>query len=296
MTTKPIEFTATLSGLTIGDAMRPGVVSCRPEEDLASVAATMAGHGIHAIILEPLTSRNPRIVTDLELVRAMLKRPDGSCAGEIARDSAATLPSDASLDQAVAKLAELYVAHVLVTDPASGAPCGVISSFDLVAAISGPQPAAARMLRPGLARLAPSGRTLGEALAGHVIHQGVVTCAPDAPLWAVARSMAEHRVDCVAIAGVAEAGLHRRHFNWGLIDDMEIVLATHRRSLDEPATTIVAASPPAVNDSDTLEHAAELMVRDDARHVVVVGPSGLPSGIISTLDVVGILAAAAWPS
>jgi CBS domain-containing protein len=273
--------------------MRPGVVSCPPEEGLTTVAAAMAGHGIHAMLLEPLTSRNQLIVTDLELIRTMLERPDGSCAGEIARDSATTLPSDASLGQAVAKMAELYVAHVLVTDPASGAPCGVISSFDLVAVISGSQPAAARALRPGLARLASGGRTLSGALAGDVMHHGVVTCAADAPLWAVARSMAEHRVHCVAIAGVAEAGPHPRHFTWGLVDDMELVLATHRRSLDEAATTVVVAAPPAVNESDTLAHAAGLMVRDDARHVVVVGASGLPSGIISTLDVVRSLAAAA---
>jgi CBS domain-containing protein len=293
MTAKTIEFTATLSGLTVHDAMRPGVVSCRPEESLTSVAAAMAGHGIHAMLLEPRISRNSMIVTDLELIRTMLNRPDGSCAGEIARESVTTLPSDALLDQAVAKMAELYVAHVLVTGPASGAPCGVISSLDLVAVISGLQPAAAPAVRPGLARLAPGARTLSGALAGDVMHHGVVTCGADAPLWAVARSMAEHRVHCVAIAGVAEAGPHARHFTWGLIDDMDLVLATHRGSLDEPATTVVVSAPPAVNESDTLAHAAGLMVTDDVRHVVVIGPSGLPSGIISTLDVVRNLAAAA---
>jgi CBS domain-containing protein len=293
MTTKPIEFTATLSGLTIGDAMRPGIVSCRPEEGLASVAATMAGHGIHAMVLEPRTSRNPLIVTDLEVIRAVLTRPDGTCVGEIACEPATTLPSDSLLDQAVAKMAELYVTHVLVTDPASGAPCGVISSFDLVAVISGPQPASARMLRPGLARPASSARTLSGARAGDVMHPGVVTCAPDAPLWAVARIMAEHRVHCVAVAGVGDAGAHGRHFGWGLIDDMELVLASHRGSLDEPAGTIVVAAPPAIKESDSLERAAGLMVKDDARHVVVVGPSGLPSGMISTLDVARILAAPA---
>jgi CBS domain-containing protein len=293
MTSKPTEFTATLSGLTIGDAMRPGVVSCPPEEGLASVAATMVSHGIHAMVLEPLTSRNPLIVTDLEVIRAALKRPDGTCVGEIARELATTLPGDALLDQAVAKMAELYVAHVLVTDPASGAPCGVISSFDLVAVISGPQPAAARMLRPGLARPASSPRTLSAARAGDVMHPGVVTCEPDAPLWAVARSMAEHRVHCVAVAGVGNAGAHGRHFIWGLIDDMDLVLAAHRGTLDEPAATIAVAAPPAIHESDSLERAAGLMVNDDTRHVVVVGPSGLPSGMISTLDVARILAAAA---
>jgi CBS domain-containing protein len=293
MTAKPIEFTATLSGLTIEAAMRPGVVCCRPEDGLASVAATMAGHGIHAMMLEPLTGGNPLIVTDLEVIRALLTRPAGTCVGAIASEPATTLPSDALLEQAVAKMAELYVTHVLVTDPASSAPCGVISSFDLVAVISGPQPASARMLRPGLARPASSAQTLSAARAADVMRPGVVTCAPDAPLWAVARMMAEHRVHCVAVAGVAEAGAHRRHFSWGLIDDMELVLAAHRGSLDEPASTIVVASPPAIKESDSLERAAGLMVKDDARHVVVVDPSGWPSGMISTLDVARILAASA---
>ena len=42
----------------------------------------------------------------------------------------------------------------------------------------------------------------------------------------------------------------------------------------------------------TLERAASLMASHDATHVVAVGRSGLPSGVVSTLDVIRILAAA----
>ena len=40
-----------------------------------------------------------------------------------------------------------------------------------------------------------------------------------------------------------------------------------------------------------LEHAATLMAGHDATHVVAVGRSGMPTGIVSTLDVIRILAA-----
>jgi CBS domain-containing protein len=290
MTTQPSESTASLSCLTIGDVMRAEIISCRPEDTLGRVASTMVTHGIHATPLEPLTNTHPLIVTDLELVRAALQRPNDTRAGDLPSEPVPTIASNASVDAAVAKMAELYVRHLLAIDPTSGRTCGVISSLDIVAALGGYPPCT---VDPRPTRPAASTRRLDEAHAGEMMHPGIVTCAPDTPLWTVARSMAEHRVHCIAIAGVGEAGPHGRHFSWGLIDDMELVLAAHSGTLTRAAATIAAATPPAVNDSDTLDRAATLMINDDARHVVVIGPSGLPSGMISTLDVARSLAAAA---
>jgi CBS domain-containing protein len=291
MTTQPSESTATLTGLTIGDVMRPEIISCRPEDELGQVAATMVTHGIHATLLEPLTNTHPLIVTDLELVRAAVERPSGTRAGELTSEPAPMLDSSASVSEAVAKMAELYVTHLLATD-AAAAPCGVLSSFDIVALIGGYRPAHARTLHPAPAACAADTRSLNERLAREVMHPGIVTCAPDAPLWTVARSMIEHHVHCIAVAGVGGAGAHG-HFSWGLINAMELVLAAHSGTLGEAAATIASASPPAVNDSDTLQRAARLMINDDARHVVVIGGSGLPSGMISTFDVARVLAGAA---
>jgi CBS domain-containing protein len=118
---------------------------------------------------------------------------------------------------------------------------------------------------------------------------GVVTCVPDAPLSTVARTMAEHHVHCVAVAGVdTERG---DHLTWGLIEDMDIVLALHRGAVTEVAAVIASTAPVAVAEGDSLEHAAHLMVEHDTSHVVVVGRSGLPSGMVSTLDVARVLGA-----
>jgi CBS domain-containing protein len=74
---------------------------------------------------------------------------------------------------------------------------------------------------------------------------------------------------------------------------MDVVVALHRGALAEPVASIAATSPIAVDENESLERVAALMVEHDTSHVVVVGGSGLPTGMVSTLDVASILAAEA---
>ena len=292
MPIEPIEPPRVLTGLTVRDAMRPGLITCLPSNGLPTLAAILVAHGVHAMVLEPAGDGEPLIVTDMELVRAALEQSDDVSAGDLAHVPVVALPSDAPLDLAVARMVERYVPHVLATDPATGAPCGMLSSFD-IAKVLGRHPSnRAHRLRHGPTHPASCIRALREVVAGEVMHRGVVTCTPDASLRAVGRSMAQHHVHCVAVAGVDVSAAHAHHFSWGLIDDMELVRAVHRGALDDCAGAIAVTGPIAVLEDDSLELAAGLMVEDGARHVVVVGPSGLPSGMVSTLDVASILAAA----
>jgi CBS domain-containing protein len=293
MTTQPADYTTSLAGLTIGDVMSPKIICCQLGDNLAQVATTMVAHGIHAVLIEPQTGTRPLVVTDLELIRAALDRPSDARVGDLPSEPLPTINDNDLVDEAAAKMAELYVRHLLAVDPVSGRPCGVLSSFDIVAVLGGYPPLRSRPGALEPARPSASGGNLNEVHAGTVMHPGIVTCAPGAPLWSVARSMVEHRVHCVAVAGVGDAGAHGRHFSWGLINDMELVLAAHSGALSAAAATIASAAPPAVNEDDLLERAMTLMVSDDTPHVVVIGESGLPSGMISTLDVARILAAVA---
>ncbi len=278
-----------LAGLTVRDAMHPGVVACHRDAALCTVASIMATHGMHSVVLSQPERDTPLIVTDLELVRAALEGADDARAGDIAREPATTLSSDASLDDAVAMMAIGYVGHLLATDPSSGAPAGVISSFDVASVAGGWEPRLARIVRPDPATL-PRAPTLRAARIGDVMHGGVATCLPDTSLFAVARTMAEHRVHCVAVAGVDNSGGRGEHLIWGLIEDIDLVVALHRGSLAVPAGTIAEPAPAALREDASLERAAELMVEHDTRHVVAVGQSGLPAGMVSTLDVARILA------
>ncbi len=278
-----------LSGVSVLDAMRPGVVTCLPDDGLATLAAIMVTHGIHAVVLAPLERGMPLIATDLDLVRVALERPDARAA-ETAREALPALAADAPLDDAVAMMSERRISHLLATDGTSGAPVGIVSTFDIAAVLGGQQPRVARTLRPAPARPSPSARTLSEARVDEVMHRGVATCMADASLHTVARSMAEHRVHCIAVAGIDRAG---QHLTWGLIGDLDLVVALHRGALAEPASSIAITSPIAVEEAESLDRAAALMVEHDTSHVVVTGDSGLPSGMISTLDVASILGAAA---
>jgi CBS domain-containing protein len=290
MTIQEVPTASPLTGVTVSDAMRPGVVTCLPGDGVARLAAIMVTNGIHAAVLAPFQRAAPLIVTDLELIRAALDRADDPRAADIARDPVATLPGDAALQDAVAMMAERYVAHLLVTDPDSGEPAGVVSSFDVVVVLSGQQPRLPRILQPAPARPSPRVGKLSQAVVRDVMQPGIATCTPDMPLRAVAGSMAEHGTHCVAIAGI-DGGGRGQHLIWRLIGAMDLVRAAHRHALAEPAATIAATAPIAVKEGDSLEGAAALMVEHDTRHVVVVAPSGLPSGLVSTLDVASVLAA-----
>ena len=67
--------------------------------------------------------------------------------------------------------------------------------------------------------------------------------------------------------------------------------ALHRGSAALAAGTIAATEPIALPEDESLDRAAALMVKHDTSHLVAVSPAGLPSGMVSTLDVVRIMAA-----
>lgn len=139
MTTPRAEFTTSLADLIVGDLMSPEIISCQAEDYVAQVAATMISHGIHAALLEPPTGTHALLVTGLELARAALQRPTDTRAGDLPSEPVPTIDDTPSVDEAVAKMAELYVRHVLAIEPGSGRSCGVISSLDVVAALGGYQ-------------------------------------------------------------------------------------------------------------------------------------------------------------
>ena len=120
-------------------AMRPGVVWSPSSASVAQLASSMIQHGVHAVVVAASSGAAPLMASDLDLVRAAVERAD-TRAGEIAREPAASVPTNASLEQAIRMMSERYIAHLLVTDADSGAPAGIISSFDVAAVFGGHDP------------------------------------------------------------------------------------------------------------------------------------------------------------
>lgn len=275
---------------SVAASMRPEIISCPRHATVPQIAATMVRHRVHAVLVPPLEPGLPLIVTDLDVVRAAVHRSGDPRAADLAREPVPMLPSDAPFAKAIEMMAVRYVTHLLATDPSSGEPTGVVSSLDVAAVAGGVDPA--WLHGPPPEQLRPEARALrlAEARVSDVMHPGIVTCAPSASLSIVARTMADHRVHCVAVAGIDPTpGVHR--LTWGLITDMEILVAAHGGTLGTQAASLASAPPLAVPDSEPLASAARVMADRSSRHLVVVGADELPSGIVSTLDVAEAIAA-----
>ncbi len=120
------------------------------------------------------------------------------------------------------------------------------------------------------------------------MHAGVVTCGAETPLRDVARMMVEHRIHCVAVPDVEGKGIAA----WGIVSDLDLVGAAAAGGVDGRTAGDVAASEAlAISDDDALERAVQLMSEHQIAHLVVVGAAtGRPVGVLSTLDVAGLLA------
>ena len=121
----------------VHDAMRVGVVTCRPETRLRDVARMMDGYGIHSVVVAEVGGgRSPwGIVTSLDLAR-WAHDIDERTAGEVASTELVTIPADAPLTDAARAMAEHDVSHLVAVDPDNGHPRGVISARTIAAALA----------------------------------------------------------------------------------------------------------------------------------------------------------------
>jgi CBS domain-containing protein len=119
-----------------------------------------------------------------------------------------------------------------------------------------------------------------------VMRARVLTCAADAPLSELARTMVTHAVHAVVVVERDDDGVE--YFS-GIVTDRAVTQAglegrqaTARELVDPESTTI----PMGWN----LELAAREMLRHGSAHVVVVDGRGAPIGMLSTLDLARITA------
>jgi CBS domain-containing protein len=128
------------------------------------------------------------------------------------------------------------------------------------------------------------------ATVADAMHPGIVCCLAGAPLRAVARIMASHHVHCVAVMGLGEGEVGEPPI-WGLIYDRDVLRAGMRIGEDETAAGLAHQPVITVQPTCSLRAAGELMLTRAATHLVVVHPeTQLPLGMLSALDVAGVLA------
>jgi CBS domain-containing protein len=124
--------------------------------------------------------------------------------------------------------------------------------------------------------------TVGDAMT-----PGVLTCLPVTPLRDVARMMARHRVHAIVVFGTDD-----RLHPWGVVSDLDLVGAI---GTDANAGAVATSPVVTITPELALEHAAILMTENGTTHLLVISDTGLPVGVLSSLDVARALAAESDP-
>jgi predicted transcriptional regulator len=124
-----------LAHVRVRDVMHTGILTTDPSTPLRVVARLMADQRVHAVaVADPDYARRPwGFVTTLGVAKAAADESD-EVAGGAADANALTVPADQSLCAAAQLMADNGVTHLIVIDPSTGHPSGIISSLDVAAA------------------------------------------------------------------------------------------------------------------------------------------------------------------
>ena len=129
-----------------------------------------------------------------------------------------------------------------------------------------------------------------EARVSDAMRHGVITCPPETPLVTVARMMAAHHVHAVVVTPPEAEHDAGDEVAWGVVSDRELLgAAAHAEDMTAGGTaTIHFAS---VTPDDSLVEAGKRMLAHGTAHAVVIGQSSSrPIGMLSSLDIAGVLA------
>ena len=268
---------AELTAFEAGEVMAPGLVACPPCAALTEVATLMCIHQVHSVVADP---GSPRLITARDVVRGVLA--GATSAAEVVVGEPSSVSTYDTMLTVAERMAADHVEHVLVRERGEGQARGVVSSFDIAALLAGHEPRLARTLRPAPARPAISVGRLDRHIVADVMHRGLIACPATAPLVDVAAALVERRAHTVMVAG--EGG-------WAFVSDMDLVAGALRGEPAPTAGEMASVGLAMVRFDATLELAASLVAESRAGHVVAVDGEGFPIGVVSTLDLVGVIAA-----
>jgi CBS domain-containing protein len=122
------------------------------------------------------------------------------------------------------------------------------------------------------------------ARVADAMRRGVISCPPETSMEEVAQIMANNHVHSVVVSGLAGGA------PWGVVTDQEL-LTVAGNAAERLAGSCAGTDPVMVKPSERLDYAVELMRREGVTHLLVGDvESAHPIGVISSLDVAGIVA------
>jgi CBS domain-containing protein len=127
----------------VEDAMHKGVMTCSLYAPMTAVARKMATNRIHCVVVWNEPARNEAaelwgVVSDLDLVKlAATEDLSWRTAGASAATPALMIARDETLRRAAQLMGEHEVTHLVVVEPTTTKPLGILSTLDLAEVLAG---------------------------------------------------------------------------------------------------------------------------------------------------------------
>jgi CBS domain-containing protein len=139
-TDQPLAHTLTAPAFedaSVVDAMRIGIINCHPTASLRDVARIMATYRIHSVVVNEMEGGRPLgVISDVDLAVAAARGLHLSTAAELVPAEPVTVAADDSLRHAAHLMAEHEVSHLVVIQPQSGHPVGMLSALDVAGVLA----------------------------------------------------------------------------------------------------------------------------------------------------------------
>ena len=120
-----------LDNYTVLNAVQLRLIELPADADVIAVAREMAEHSVHCVIIRGIERDRWGIVSDLDLMAALRRELDGATAGQIAATDVVIVEPKDTLEHVAQLMADHQTSHVVVVDPASGDPVGILSTLDV---------------------------------------------------------------------------------------------------------------------------------------------------------------------
>jgi CBS domain-containing protein len=125
-----------LDDLRVADVMHRGVVTCGRGTSLVAVARIMAAHRVHCVAVVAATPSGEQalwgVVSDRDVLAAVVRGEiSEATAGTSAATEVVTVTPEEPLRRAAEAMDEHGVTHIVVVEPGTRTPTGVVSTLDV---------------------------------------------------------------------------------------------------------------------------------------------------------------------